>query len=743
MLRKLLILLTLLSVPLIAEGQTTTVTLNVTDSNSVIWANGTYTATLNPPAGRPPSDYFVGGVALTPGQKTLTGSLNAGGSASFSLTSNTSITPAQTTWAFQVCFTTGNPCYFSAPFTITGGTQTVNLTPPPVQSGGGGGGSSSNGTGGSANPAGPILGYYLGPQCPAGNTGKCFLTPANTVQFNDCNWTTGGPTVTCAGSHFTAADVGKNVMGGNTCASTSSTLNSNPGVNGQISTTTSVTIAAFISATQVTLSATPANSSGGGNVNCFIYGNNDDAAASAVDTALQADPQCQRLFMVTAGYFFKSPHFFTQPPACANTTIMAGAVNPGFGNVSLPAGFEWIGTGPNPTTIFLDPAFPNGDACTHKSTTSQAQGGCFAVPLMGKWRDLQLNGGPQFQAPNMAAKNLITAAVAELTNVTCVDYGAFTNSVGLNRSFLVMTNNWNNAGCGSIGEQFETNAGGNVGVRDVIEESAGNSISVNAGAGYTCFWCDFALPRAGTSPGAIVIGQHGGILRFFGGVIAPSNASGGAVTGLVLYKDDGGGSFFGDSTLFDLTNAPTGNGGIWCAAAGCQVSLVNGSGINAAGSNFAYQDGSGGILNIDRSFKWTGPFTDAAITGSVSSSGNSLYATCTGVANASATLGLFGTGPNATTTTCTSTTIGSGIVSDSARSAAAILCTSTATTVSVACKLVLNGTPSASLLCTMTATTHCENYTAVAINKGDLISAEIVTGAAETGANIKLFILWQ
>jgi hypothetical protein len=125
---------------------------------------------------------------------------------------------------------------------------------------------------------------------------------------------------------------------------------------------------------------------------------------------------------------------------------------------------------------------------------------------------------------------------------------------------------------------------------------------------------------------------------------------------------------------------------------------------------------------------------------------NSVIGTCTGTANASATNSLYGTGPNVTATTCPgqTATLGAGIqVQGSGHTIYSLTCTSTATTVSVACTVMVNGVAQTST-CTMTAATFCADGThQVALNNGDLVSLKIVTGAAETGANIKAIAVWN
>src|SRR5690242_7077063 len=54
--------------------------------------------------------------------------------------------------------------------------------------------------------AGPVVGWYLGPQCPTSNTGQCFFTLANTQVDNTCSWASTGPTITCSDGPFVAGD---------------------------------------------------------------------------------------------------------------------------------------------------------------------------------------------------------------------------------------------------------------------------------------------------------------------------------------------------------------------------------------------------------------------------------------------------------------------------------------------------------------------------------------------------------
>ena len=125
--RKLLFLLVLLSAPALLKAQSTSVTLQVTDSGSQTWNLGVYTITLrNATNTKPPT--WTGGALTT----SFTGTLNGTGGLSISLPSNIAISPAGSTWLFQICPATNPaPCYTSAQ-SLTSGSQTINLTPPAI-----------------------------------------------------------------------------------------------------------------------------------------------------------------------------------------------------------------------------------------------------------------------------------------------------------------------------------------------------------------------------------------------------------------------------------------------------------------------------------------------------------------------------------------------------------------------------------------------------------------------------------
>src|SRR6266850_1769674 len=126
--RILLAILFLLVTALNARAQSTTVSGTVTDTGAQTWNGGTYTFQLvaNPQFPNLASYTWTGG-ALS---QTIRGSLNGSGAYSQSVPSNSAISPQGSKWVLIACPLATSSCAASANTTITGATQTLNLTPP-------------------------------------------------------------------------------------------------------------------------------------------------------------------------------------------------------------------------------------------------------------------------------------------------------------------------------------------------------------------------------------------------------------------------------------------------------------------------------------------------------------------------------------------------------------------------------------------------------------------------------------
>ena len=87
----------------ILQAQTTSVTFQVIDADSQTWNNGSWTASLYSPPNVPCCNYVILGTATVVPSQIQTGSLDASGNGSLTVTPNTSISPVGTRWLFSFC----------------------------------------------------------------------------------------------------------------------------------------------------------------------------------------------------------------------------------------------------------------------------------------------------------------------------------------------------------------------------------------------------------------------------------------------------------------------------------------------------------------------------------------------------------------------------------------------------------------------------------------------------------------
>ncbi len=284
-------------------AQSTTVSGQVTDTDPQAWNNGTFVFTFVTNPNYP----IFGNYSWTGGTLpfTVSGSMNATGAYSVSVPSNSAITPINSQWSLKVCPQGSGSCVTIANTTITGATQTLNVTPsairinlstatPPV----------------SAYADAEIVGAVIGSQyyslTLAGNrvcqavTGNTCTTwgaaggvspnspvPGNQAQGPQFNWQNygakgdtqhiidgvtaggGGHTVTSVSAPFLAADVGKKIV----CVAGGNATPLMP-----IS-----TITVFNSTSSVTTNGTDAGAAS--NLKCLWYTKDDTASILAANNA--------------------------------------------------------------------------------------------------------------------------------------------------------------------------------------------------------------------------------------------------------------------------------------------------------------------------------------------------------------------------------------------------------------------------------------------------------------------------
>jgi len=127
------VLLALLSgVPALA--QSTSVSATIVDSGSQAWAFGSVQFRFRPADSNPTGQYFWNGAPFDKSTTIPQNPLALDGSGAFSgvsVPSNNFITPSGSTWTVTVCPAASTPCT-SQNLTITGGTQTLSITPPAI-----------------------------------------------------------------------------------------------------------------------------------------------------------------------------------------------------------------------------------------------------------------------------------------------------------------------------------------------------------------------------------------------------------------------------------------------------------------------------------------------------------------------------------------------------------------------------------------------------------------------------------
>jgi hypothetical protein len=123
--------------------------------------------------------------------------------------------------------------------------------------------------------------------------------------------------------------------------------------------------------------------------------------------------------------------------------------------------------------------------------------------------------------------------------------------------------------------------------------------------------------------------------------------------------------------------------------------------------------------------------------------GGGFLGVCTGAVTASATLGFYGTGPNATTTACTGVVIGSGIIASHAGTIQALNVTSASgTSTGDVFTVTVNGVNSTST-CTMTAQTCLDSSHHATVAQGNLISVKDATALGSTETNLNVTVILQ
>lgn len=193
---------------LVCVAQTTSVTLQVTDTDGQSWNNGSYTAQLVMPPGQPQPQAFViaGTTTVVPNQFQSAG-LNSTGGGSLIVTPNASIAPGGSQWAFTFNPLATPAASYQTLVTISGTTQTVSPVPPGIRV--------------SVNtPVNRVL-AYLDLEITGANLGSVYFNLTDTTVHlcsvfisNTCTWTVGSGTgITIGGDLFAINGTQQEVIG--------------------------------------------------------------------------------------------------------------------------------------------------------------------------------------------------------------------------------------------------------------------------------------------------------------------------------------------------------------------------------------------------------------------------------------------------------------------------------------------------------------------------------------------------
>jgi len=210
-----------------AWGQSTSVTATITDSDSLVWANGSYSIQFVPVPGVVGPYSWTGGT-LT---KSFSGTLNSSGVLSISLPDNTTITPPGTQWNFTICPNATTGC-FNVTTSISGASQSLTS----ILS------AAAAGPRFQANPS--AYGYGTIEISPNPKPGAIFYN-TSTGASTQCNQWTGTTWQSCgtgSGTGITALTGDGTATGPGSAALTLATVNTNTGACGDATHSCQVTL---------------------------------------------------------------------------------------------------------------------------------------------------------------------------------------------------------------------------------------------------------------------------------------------------------------------------------------------------------------------------------------------------------------------------------------------------------------------------------------------------------------------
>lgn len=619
-----------------------------------------------------------------------------------------------------------------------------------ISLGGSGGGITSP-----ANLAGTTSTVYVATSCPSATLNiSCFVVK-NDIQYRDtCTWSNGVATVTCPSGTFSQADVGKRGFG--TTGTNFSAFQTGICNIGCLATTTISSVAGSTVAT-MSANATGANITG----SIFYWGTNaaatggDEAGMAAASVAL--GNICGTLELPAINAQGTGPSI-VGVIASKFQTINAQCIGQGAIGGAIRSGWTVHGQSTTTSTVLMWPEFD-------PTTCPAPPGACFGIAptvnngdfIFDNW---SLTGGGN----GACGAGFATKTLVQVGGNNSGLYKFWANGMCANQSGTVGIR-WGDGGSfGPIrGDNFFADGFGfhNCLIAHIqfvtwtnnsfCGDSNGTPVRVQSG---------------GSSGGLVSLGNNFGP----GGNFSASEGLGCQVTveaSATMYS-------IGDSVQQGLSQ------GTYCNSGTLHVDHVNASNAFATSDSLFQATGSTGKTFARDSIFATPSATSVAIAinggtfldeggntvtsgaagpwsiltnGHVVADGHSLQATGTGVCSASVTIGLRVSGValaagNSIPSTCTGITLDSGVAITEARTLSNLIVRSSAVGVSGVVTVMLshNGGAFATtgITCSMAAVTFCADgvHTAAAA-AGDQVTIQVVTGTAETLANVRAYVQWN
>lgn len=506
-------------------------------------------------------------------------------------------------------------------------------------------------------------------------------------------------TVSCSTANFTSADIGKIIFA----------ISSSGGQASDVTGTVQLpqgTITSINSSTSVQVSVAATGSTGG----VLVWGTDDTSALTATSTALAALPNCGTVSLPQGMMLVQSGQWQTASAGCT-TSGQGLSIQAASGNVVK-------GFGPASSVIVPTPNF---------NFASAVNAGLFGGVNFMVYDNWSIWGASLGTNGNNSLSIVAMGTESVANNFEVISWlGSDANTTGVTvngRANVIRVQGAGGTGCSISATAYVINSVCNYSKTTSLNISAGNilySVNSSFGANNTASGAVAATitgtwysvnDRIAFGSGAT---NNIGIEVFTGGIVYLDSAvvgtSAGAGTGIGIYQP--GGKVFAKNTSI---------GG-----------YTSGSSVNLSSSAaFIEQDGGNTYSGATSSL--------VEVSGSLFNPYRVVNGACTGTANSSSTLGLYGTGPNATVTTCTSATIGSGQAMDHAGTLRFLQANATAGGVGASSGVVTvlkNGSPT-SITCTLGTGTFCSDGThTVSFAIGDLISLQFTTQGTETLAGV-------